>query len=151
MEPKDVVQRYFDLMDAAIGRRDPEAIAERAGLVSSDIVYQNVPLRVIRGVAEHNEWKRGFAECERMTGTVLHLAQDGEYVLMERDESWTIRGVTVGGTIMGIMRVVGGLIVEWTDYQARFAEWRASGQMSDDFWKRWEEAPPLHHISRRTS
>jgi limonene-1,2-epoxide hydrolase len=138
--PVEVVTKYFDLMDAAISTRDPAILAERAALVSPDIFYQNVPLTPIRGVAEHNEWKSGFAGTEFMRGRIVHIAQDGDWVLMERDEEWRLNGITVGGRIMGIMKVVDGKITEWTDYQAHYPAWRASGQMPESFWKRWEEA-----------
>ncbi len=136
--PRAVVERYFELMDLAMSTGDPAVVAARAALVSDEIVYQNVPLRVIRGAAEHREWKMGFAGLEFMRGHILHIAEDGEWVLMERDEQWRLNGITVGGTIMGIMRVVDGRIVQWTDYQARFPEWRNSGQMPQSFWDRWE-------------
>lgn len=138
MTPKQMVERYFDLMDVAISTGDPTVLSERAALVSSDIIYQNVPLRVIRGAAEHQEFKKGFAGADYMRGSITHIAEEGEYVLMERDEEWRLNGVTVGGKIMGIMRVCAGQIVEWTDYQANFPTWRNSGQMPPEFWKRWE-------------
>lgn len=139
MSPQEIVTKYFELMDVVMSTGDPALAAERAALVSPDIVYQNVPLRVIRGVDEHREWKMGFAGTEFMRGTITHIAQDGDWVLMERDEEWRLNGVTVGGRIMGIMRVADGQIVEWTDYQAHFPTWRASGQMPESFWERWEQ------------
>lgn len=139
MSPQEVVRKYFDLMDAAMSTGDPAILAERAALVSPEIMYQNAPLRVIRGADEHREWKMGFAGTEFMRGTITHMAEDGEFVLMEREEEWRLNGVTVGGPIMGIMKVIDGQIVEWIDYQAYYTTWRTSGQMPESFWNRWEQ------------
>jgi limonene-1,2-epoxide hydrolase len=138
MSPTDFVERYFKLTNfiAATGSR--ESIVEQARLVSPDIVYHNIPLRIIRGAEEFRAFRAGFAGLESMRIDMVHIAQDGEYLLMERDEEWRIRGVTVSDRIMGIMRVVDDLVVEWTDYQAHFQSWRNSGQMPKEFWARWE-------------
>lgn len=139
MTPQQVVEKYFELMDAAMSTGDPAILAERAALVSDDIEYRNMPLKTIRGIEEHREWKSGFAGTEYMRGTITHIAADGEWVLMRRDEEWRLNGVTYGGTVMGIMRVVDGKIVWWEDYLEDFSGWRNCGQMPEAFWNRWEQ------------
>ncbi|RZL24914.1 MAG: hypothetical protein EOP31_11425 [Rhodococcus sp. (in: high G+C Gram-positive bacteria)] len=140
MSAIEVVTNYFEWMDGAVSG-DSELAEKRTALVSPDIKYQNVPLRPISGLAEYNEFAMSFVGTEFMRGQITHIAQEGEWVLMERNEEWRLNGVTVGGMIMGIMRVVDGQIVEWTDYQANFSTWRFSGQMPEAFWARWEFAP----------
>ena len=136
-EQIDVVRQYFDTMNAAIAERDPAIIESRRRLLADDIVYQNKPLRRINGKTELLRWQSEFAGCDFMRGEIRHIAQDSDWVLTERVEEWSIRGVGVGGEIMGILEVREGQIHTWFDHMSHFGEWQASGQMPDGFFSRW--------------
>jgi limonene-1,2-epoxide hydrolase len=136
-EQVDVVRQYFEMMNAAIAERDPATIESRRRLLADDIVYQNKPLRRIEGKPELLRWQSEFAGCDFMRGEIRHVAQDGDWVLTERVEEWSIRGIRVGGEIMGIFEVRDGQIHTWFDHMSHIEDWRASGQMPDGFFDRW--------------
>lgn len=138
-DPAAVVREYFDSMNAAIAGRDPVVIERRRSLLADDIVYQNKPLRRIQGKAEILRWHGEFAGCEFMRGEITHLATDGDWVLTERSEQWSLNGVTFGGDIMGILEVRNGQIHTWFDHMSHFGAWVASGQMPDAFFERWAD------------
>jgi limonene-1,2-epoxide hydrolase len=133
----EIVHEYFDTMNEAVAKRDPAVIARRRTLLADDIVYQNKPLKVINGLAELTKWQSEFAGCDYMVGEVRHMAEDGDWVLTERVESWSIGGVEVGGEIMGILEVRDGQIHTWFDHMSYFDDWRRSGQLPPEFFERW--------------
>jgi limonene-1,2-epoxide hydrolase len=133
----ELVRKYFETMDEAVSKREPGLVAWRRSVIADDIVYQNKPLRVVRGKAEHLKWSAEFVGCEFMRGRILHIAEDGDWVLTERFEEWSIGGIVAGGEIMGILEVRDGQIHTWIDHQSYFEQWRASGQLPSEFFERW--------------
>ena len=54
--------------------------------------------------------------CDGLEFELHHLAVDGDTVLTERTDIFTINGTTAPLPVMGSFRVVDGKIAEWRDY-----------------------------------
>jgi limonene-1,2-epoxide hydrolase len=96
--------------------RDIEAIL--AG-VHENILYQNVPMPVIRG----RDGVRAFispsmARTERVRWDFLNIVADdgGEFVLTERIDHFFFPKGKVAVPVMGVFRLAEGGILEWRDY-----------------------------------
>ena len=72
-----------------------------------------------------------------MECNVLRAAADGDWVLTQRRDSWTMNGVKVTMDLMGSFEVRDGQIVTWLDYISDREQWEASGQMPEGFFQRW--------------
>jgi limonene-1,2-epoxide hydrolase len=85
------------------------------------------------------KWFQEYGDCNHMKFTVLQIAQDGDWVLAERREEWTVNGVTTEMDVMGKFLVRDGKIHAWLDYFPYIAHWEAAKQMPEGFFKRWED------------
>jgi len=134
-----VVREFFDLMGTAASEKNPEVIQRVLGMMAPDINYQNKPMRGIKGLPAYMEWFKDFESCTHMKFTVLHMAQDGDWVLSERREEWTVNGVTIEMDLMGKFEVRDGKIQSWIDYCPYIGHWEAANQMGPGFFQRWED------------
>lgn len=132
-----LVKEFLGSIDRAVSQKDPEVIEKLLGLISDDIRYQNKPQRLAEGKEDFFNWFMEFIACEHMQCLVLRAAADGDWVLTQRRDSWTMNGVKVTMDLMGIFEVRDGQIVTWLDYISDREQWEASGQMPEGFFSRW--------------
>jgi len=132
-----LVREFLASIDKAISGKDPVIIEKLLGLIADDIRYQNKPQRLIEGKEDFLNWFMEFIACEHMECNVLRAAADGDWVLTQRRDSWTMNGVKVTMELMGSFEVRDGQIVTWLDYICDREQWEASGQMPEGFFQRW--------------
>ncbi|HXY27580.1 MAG TPA: limonene-1,2-epoxide hydrolase family protein [Acidimicrobiales bacterium] len=99
---------------AAASTRDPQLLR---GFLSDDVVYHNIPMEPAVGIEAAMAVIDMFVTmCEALQFEVHHLAGDGDTVLTERTDTFTINGKTAPLPVMGAFRVVDGKITAWRDY-----------------------------------
>lgn len=98
----------------AIGAKDIERCR---GLLAEDAVYHNIPLDPIEGR------EATMAAIEGMTSNFGHIdfqmlaiATQGDTVLTERVDIFTVSGSEVALPVMGAFDVRDGRITSWRDY-----------------------------------
>ena len=108
--PEAVVRSFCE----AASTRDS---ARLRAFLTDDVVYHNIPMDPAVGLeAAMAVIDMFLAVCEELEFQVHHLAVDGETVLTERTDVFTIGGKTAPLPVMGAFRVVDGKIAEWRDY-----------------------------------
>jgi limonene-1,2-epoxide hydrolase len=132
-----LVKDFLASIDGAVTTKDPDIIQKLLGLLAEDIRYQNKPQRLIEGKEDFLNWFMEFITCEHMECNVLRAAADGDWVLTQRRDSWTMNGVRMTVELMGTFEVRDGQIHTWLDYVCDREQWEASGQMPDGFFARW--------------
>jgi limonene-1,2-epoxide hydrolase len=132
-----LVRDFLAAIDGAVTHKDPEVIERLLGLIADDIHYQNKPQRLVVGKEDFFNWFMEFIACEHMECNVLRAAADGDWVLTQRRDSWTMNGVKVTMEVMGSFEIRDGQIVTWLDYICDREQWKASGQMPEGFFERW--------------
>jgi limonene-1,2-epoxide hydrolase len=133
----ELVRDFLAAIDGAVTRKDPVVIERLLGRIADDIHYQNKPQRLVVGKEDFFNWFMEFIACEHMECKVLRAAADGDWVLTQRRDSWTMNGVKVTLDLMGSFEVRDGQIVTWLDYICDREQWEASGQMPEGFFSRW--------------
>ena len=113
--PPDVVALSRSFIDHW-NRRDIDAII---GALTTDVVYQNLPLPAMIG----HEAVRAFItpnllRVSRMEWIVHSIATtaDGRSVLTERTDNFHFGDQLVSVPVMGVFEFRGGLIAHWRDY-----------------------------------
>jgi len=108
--PTEVVREFC----AAFAGKDVATI-ER--LLADDVVYHNVGMEPAVGKEASLASIQGFLDMsESLEFDVHRLAADGDTVLTERTDTFTINGVRAPIAVMGAFELRGGLIVAWRDY-----------------------------------
>ena len=108
--PEEVVREFC----AAASTRDPHVLR---GFLADDVVYHNIPMDPAVGIDATMVVIDMFVTmCEALEFELHHLAVDGDTVLTERTDIFTINGTTAPLPVMGAFRVVDGKITEWRDY-----------------------------------
>jgi limonene-1,2-epoxide hydrolase len=108
--PSDVVREFC----AAFAAKDLKTI-ER--LLDDAAVYHNVGMEPAVGKEASLASIKGFIDmAESMVFEIHRLAADGDSVLTERTDTFTINGVTAPIAVMGTFDLRDGLIVAWRDY-----------------------------------
>jgi limonene-1,2-epoxide hydrolase len=85
-------------------------------LMDENVRYHNMPVAPLDGkaaVAEYLASKGGF---DWIDWKLLSIAVNGERVLTERVDDFSIGGVKVSLPIMGVFEIRNGKIVAWRDY-----------------------------------
>lgn len=108
MTPADTVRAFC----AAWGSGDMENVY---ALMADDIVYHNVPMPVIHGVAASRAFFAAFPFTEAEF-RMLALAADGDVVLTERLDRFRLPGGWMELPVMGVFEVADGKIAKWRDY-----------------------------------
>jgi limonene-1,2-epoxide hydrolase len=108
--PEEVVRSFC----ASVRQRD-------AGVVrpyfSDDVVYHNIPMDPAEGIeATMAMIEMFFGICDELDFEIHHLASDGEAVLTERTDTFTMQGKTAPLPVMGVFHVRDGKITVWRDY-----------------------------------
>ena len=99
---------------AAASTRDPAVLRT---FFSDDVVYHNIPMEPAEGIdAAMAVIEMFVGMCDALEFEVHHLASDGETVLTERTDRFTMKGRTTPLRVMGAFRVVDGKITAWRDY-----------------------------------
>jgi limonene-1,2-epoxide hydrolase len=99
---------------AAASKRDPEVLRP---FFSDDVVYHNIPMAPAEGIdATMAVIDMFLGMCDALEFQVHHLASDGETVLTERSDVFTIKGKSVPLPVMGAFHVADGKITAWRDY-----------------------------------
>jgi limonene-1,2-epoxide hydrolase len=132
-----LVKDFFASIDKAITDKDPVVIEKLFGLIADDIRYRNKPQRLVEGKDDFVNWFMEYIACDHMRCNVLRAAADGDWVLTERRDTWTMNGVKVTMELMGSLEVRDGQIHTWIDYISDREQWEASGQMPEGFFRRW--------------
>lgn len=131
------VRDFLGSIDKAMSDKDPETIQRLMGMLAEDIRYRNKPQRLVEGLDDFLHWFMEFLPCEHMECNILRIAADGDWVLSQRRDSWTMNGVKCTMDVMGTFEVRGGKIHTWIDYISDREQWEASGQMPEGFFSRW--------------
>lgn len=131
------VREFLGSIDKAMSEKDPETIQKLMGMLSEDIRYRNKPQRTVEGLDDFLHWFMEFIACEQMECNILRIAADGNWVLTQRRDSWTMNGVKCTMDLMGTFEVRDGRIHTWIDYITDREQWEASGQMPEGFFSRW--------------
>jgi len=97
---------------AAWDRMDWDAVV---AALSVDIFYHNIPMAPVEGIAAFKNFLAGFpvstAEFE-----IHHIAGNGNVVMTERTDRFSIAGKRVVIRVMGVFVIRDGKISEWRDY-----------------------------------
>ena len=108
--PEEVVQEFC----AAFAAKDVDTIAS---LLAGDVVYHNVGMEPAVGKEASVAMIQGFLDmAEKMTFEIHRIAANGDSVLTERTDTFTINGADSPVAVMGSFDLQGGLIVAWRDY-----------------------------------
>ena len=84
---------------------------------TEDAVYHNIPMDPAEGIeATMAVIDMFLGMCDALEFQVHHLASDGETVLTERSDVFTIKGKSAPLPVMGAFHVVDGKITAWRDY-----------------------------------
>jgi len=122
-DPEHVVRRFCDAFDG----RDAEALRP---YFTDDVLYHNIPLDPAVGIDATIAFIDAFfAMCESMTIETVNLAVDGDVVLTERIDTFTIGDVVAPLLVMGTFEVRDGKISAWRDY---FDLGQITAMLSDD-------------------
>jgi len=87
------------------------------GLLSEDIVYQNMPLPAVTGrqaVKDTLEMVLGTSSTSEWV--VLRELSSDDLVMNERTDRFKIQERWVDLPVMGVFEVRGGVIIAWRDY-----------------------------------
>jgi limonene-1,2-epoxide hydrolase len=99
---------------AAASTRDPQVLR---GFFADDVVYHNIPMEPAEGIVATMAVIDMFVNmCEGLDFEIHHLASDGETVLTERTDTFTIKGKSAPLPVMGAFHVADGKITAWRDY-----------------------------------
>jgi limonene-1,2-epoxide hydrolase len=109
-EPIDVVTRFC----AAWGEGDLDAIV---AFFADDAVYHNIPIEPVTGRDAIKATVAGFtAGVDKIEFRVDNISADGDVVLTERVDIFTMPGKTISLPVMGTFEVIDGKIAAWRDY-----------------------------------
>ncbi len=108
--PEEVVQEFC----AAFATKDVDTISN---LLADDVVYHNVGMVPADGKEASLAMIQGFLDmAEQMTFEIHRIAVNGDSVLTERTDTFTINGAPSPVAVMGTFDLRSGKIVAWRDY-----------------------------------
>jgi limonene-1,2-epoxide hydrolase len=108
--PVDVVTRFC----AAWAVGDLDAIVD---FFTDDAVYHNIPVDPVTGRDAIRATIAGFtAGVEKIEFRVDNISADGDIVLTERVDVFTLPGKTISLPVMGTFEIDGDKIAAWRDY-----------------------------------
>jgi len=108
--PEEVVQEFC----AAFATKDVDTISN---LLADDVVYHNVGMAPAVGKEASIAMIQGFLDmAEKMTFQIHRIAANGDSVLTERTDTFTINGADSPVAVMGTFDLKDGKIVAWRDY-----------------------------------
>lgn len=98
---------------AAWNQQDFEAII---GFMHDDIFYHNIPMTPLSGKANVRAYLEAIGQFDKIDWKILNIAANGEKVLTERVDAFTLNDRDISLPIMGIFELKDGLIWAWRDY-----------------------------------
>ena len=108
--PTEVVEQFC----AAFAAKDVDTISS---LLGDDVVYHNVGMAPAVGKEASLAMIQGFLDmAESMSFEIHRIAANGDSVLTERTDTFTINGAQAPIPVMGTFDLQDGLIVGWRDY-----------------------------------
>ena len=108
--PTEVVEQFC----AAFTTKDVDTISS---LLADDVVYHNVGMAPAVGKEASIAMIQGFLDmAETMSFEIHRIAANGDSVLTERTDTFTINGAQAPVAVMGTFDLDDGLIVAWRDY-----------------------------------
>jgi limonene-1,2-epoxide hydrolase len=108
--PEQVVQEFCN----AFAAKDVDTIAK---LLADDVVYHNVGMAPAVGKEASLAMIQGFLDmAEKMQFEIHRIAVNGDTVLTERTDTFTINGADAPVPVMGTFDLSDGVIVAWRDY-----------------------------------
>ena len=108
--PTEVVEQFC----AAFTTKDVDTISS---LLADDVVYHNVGMAPAVGKAASIAMIQGFLDmAETMSFEIHRIAANGDSVLTERTDTFTINGAQAPVAVMGTFDLADGRIVAWRDY-----------------------------------
>lgn len=116
---------------AAWDRLDFDAIAAS---LANDIEYHNIPLEPLHGRAEVDRYLRAAGPFESCAWEIVSIAANGNRVLTERIDRFTVAGTPIALPVMGTFEIEDGLIRRWRDYfdlASYRAQWPGAGSGED--------------------
>ena len=109
-QPVDVVRDFCALW----AKGDLDAIVE---CFTEDAVYHNIPVAPVTGKSAIRVTIAGFTTgVDSIEFRVLNIAADGNLVLTERVDVFSMPTVTIELPVMGTFEVRDGKIAAWRDY-----------------------------------
>jgi limonene-1,2-epoxide hydrolase len=109
-EPIDVVRRFCDTWSTG----DVDAIV---AYFTDNAVYDNIPMEAVTGTEAIRAFIEGFTgSIEKVEFRVDNIAANGDVVLTERVDIFTLPGKTIELPVMGTFEVRDGKIAAWRDY-----------------------------------
>ena len=109
MSPVQVVEAFV----AAWNRMDLEGIL---GLLHEEIVYHNIPVEPLHGKPAVSAYLRSRWIFDSIDWEMPNIAANGNTVLTERVDRFTIGGRAITLPVMGAFEIESGLIRAWRDY-----------------------------------
>ncbi len=98
----------------AFAKHDAEALRP---FFTDDVVYHNIPMDPAVGIDAAIAFVEGFfGMCDGMVIDTLHLAVNGNVVLTERIDTFTVGSVVAALPVMGTFELRDGKISAWRDY-----------------------------------
>jgi limonene-1,2-epoxide hydrolase len=101
-------------MCATFARHDAESLRQ---FFTDDVVYHNIPMDPAVGIDETIGFIEGFfAMCQSMVIETVNLAVNGNVVLTERVDTFTVGETVASLPVMGTFEITDGKISAWRDY-----------------------------------
>ncbi|HYZ09151.1 MAG TPA: nuclear transport factor 2 family protein [Pseudonocardiaceae bacterium] len=105
-----LIRRFLE----ACVRADAE---EFAGYFTEDAVWWNAPWSPVTGrEAIRETLRRGAARMTARPWEVRHIVAEGDVVLTERVDHFTVDGASISVPCMGVFELRDGKIAAWRDY-----------------------------------
>lgn len=108
-DPVRVVTQFC----AAWGLLDFDAIT---ACLADEIEYHNIPLQPLNGKEQVERYLRSVGPFEQCEWEILSIAANGNKILTERVDRFTVQGTQIELPVMGIFEIENGLIRRWRDY-----------------------------------
>ncbi len=109
MAPVDVVRSFI----AAWNANDIQRVLSH---LHEDIEYHNIPMEPLRGLPAVRRYLESIGPFDWIDWKLLAIAAEGNRVLTERSDDFSLRGTVVRLPLMGIFEVSDDKIRAWRDY-----------------------------------
>jgi limonene-1,2-epoxide hydrolase len=114
MGPEQSAERLVRDFCEAFGKHDAGALRP---FFTDDVVYHNIPMDPAVGIEATIAFIEGFfAMCENMVIETTHLAVNGDVVLTERIDTFSLGDKRAPLPVMGTFEIRDGKISAWRDY-----------------------------------
>jgi limonene-1,2-epoxide hydrolase len=123
MTEKTAIQIVKDFIDAW----KTVNIDHIVSFLAEDVQYHNIPMEPLQGIAACRTFFQSMGEMEEAHWDLVNIAANGNIVMTERVDHFTISGKSVSLPLMGVFEIENGKIKAWRDY---FDLASFTGQMS---------------------